>query len=255
MSTFDLPASLEQQLVNGIMAGYKSYLGARRNVQDELAVSGAYAWAKGNHIDSSVKDSIQGLKSVTTHVDKAGYTWEYLQFTYDDGDGKALIIVKNTHSTDRNFDGKPGNASHQNYLYEFAGINNPAVQSGALKGKRENRQIQLELSFPEFEAIFKNEVMEKPSGFDRFYIVTYEIDDLSKMISTIKLTMPNQKTMRLVEIADLTHLIGMSGITIDENELAAVKNDKIPESVYSSEEQSFGYEVAKKEKEDNQGAQ
>ncbi|WP_100489353.1 hypothetical protein [Sporolactobacillus pectinivorans] len=255
MSAFDLPVSLEQQLVNGIMAGYKSYLGARRNAQDELAVSGAYAWVKGNHIDSSVKDSIQSLKSVSPNLDKAGYTWEYLQFTYDDGDGKALIIVKNARSTDRNFDGRPGSATHQNYLYEYAGINNPAFQSGELKGKRENRQIQLELSFPEFDAIRKNEVMEKPSGFYRFYIVTYEIDDMSKMISTIKLTMPNQETMRLVEITDLTRLIRLSGVTFDEDELAAVKNDKIPESVYSSEEQSFGYEVVKKEKEDNQGAQ
>lgn len=255
MSTFDLPISLEQQLVTGIMVGYKSYLGARRNAQEELAVSGAYAWVKGNHIDSSVKDSIQDLKSITTNLDKAGYTWEYLQFAYDEGDGKALIIVKNTRSTDRNFDGRRNSANHQNYLYEYAGINNPAVRSGELEGEKENRQVQLELSFTEFEAILKNEVMEKPSGFDRFYIVTYEIDNISKMISTIKLTMPNQETMRLVEIADQTHLIGMSGVTIDDDELAVVKNDKIPESVYSSEEQSFGYEVAKKEKEDNHSAQ
>ncbi|MDD9149731.1 hypothetical protein OYT88_14345 [Sporolactobacillus sp. CQH2019] len=255
MSKFDLPASLEQQLVNGIMSGYKSYLGVRRNAQEELAVSGAYAWVKGNHIDSSVKDSIQDLESVAAGVDKAGYTWEYLQFSYDDGDGKALIIVKNTRSTDRNFGGKPGRANHENYLYEYAGINNSAVRSGELRGIRKNRQIQLELSFPELEAIHSNSVIEKPSGFDRFYIVTYEIDDISKMISAIKLTMPNQETMRLVEIADLTPLIKGSGVTINEDELAAVKNDKIPEGVYSSEGQSFGYEVAGKEKEDNQGAQ
>lgn len=43
MSPFELPALLEQHLVNGIMAGYKSYLDARRNAQEELAVSGAYA--------------------------------------------------------------------------------------------------------------------------------------------------------------------------------------------------------------------
>ncbi|MFT8363809.1 MAG: hypothetical protein ABF608_11595 [Sporolactobacillus sp.] len=61
--------------------------------------------------------------------------------------------------------------------------------------------------------------------------------------------------MRLVEIADLTHLIEMSGVTIDEDELAAVRNDKIPEGVYSPEVYSFGYEVAEKEKEDNQDAQ
>lgn len=67
--------------------------------------------------------------------------------------------------------------------------------------------------------------------------------------------MPSQQTMRLVEIADLTHLIEMSDVTIGEDELAAVKNDKIPEGVYSSEAHSFGYEVAEKEKEDNKDAQ
>ncbi len=141
-------------------------------------------------------------------------------------------------------------SKRENYLYEYAGINNPIIDSESLKSVASEKVVQLELSLPELEAINQKIAMKAPEGYNRFYVVTYEFDSQSKMISKIALTLPNQYEMSLVEVADLTPLIEKSIYSISDEELEIVKGDKVPESIYADEDQSFGYGVAAEEQDD-----
>lgn len=88
------------------MNGYKDYLEVRRQAYNDLKVSAAYAWTKGNHIDSSVYKEFEKYRQVKSSVEKDGYAWEYLQFILEDTSGeKYLIIVKNSRGIKKAFNG------------------------------------------------------------------------------------------------------------------------------------------------------
>lgn len=244
MSKFGFSSKVNQSLVDGILNGYKDYLAVRRRADEELKVSAAYAWTKGNHIDSQIDKLCSGLEDIETSIEKAGYTWEYIQIQLSRELEKYLLIVKNSRAVKKKFDGTPGKLNPDNYLFDYAGINNPLISSGALKAVQQQKAIQLELSLPEIEAIQKKVSLSAPSGYHRFYIVTYEIDSQSKMISEIKVMMPNQQEMQLVEVDDLTGLIETSSVLITEEELEVVQSDKIPAGTYFSETDLFGYSIA-----------
>lgn len=251
---FELSEKLSQLIVDGILKGYKEYLEVRRRADKELKVSAAYAWVKGNHIDSSVDETCSKFdeieSSIESSIEKAGYTWEYIQFVLKDSQEKYLVIVKNTRGLSKTFNGKANQVNPENYLYEYAGINNSIIEDNALQTFATNRAVQLELSIPELKAIQKNVALKAPEGYNRFYVVTYEFEPQSKMISKIALTLPNQKEMSLMEVADLTPLIQNSEYTISEEELEIVQGDKVPDSIYADGDQFFGYEVAAENQED-----
>ena len=53
MHHLEIPASIAQQLVDGLMGGYKDYLAERKQKQQSLTISGAFAWTRSNFIDSN----------------------------------------------------------------------------------------------------------------------------------------------------------------------------------------------------------
>ena len=250
MNQFSLTDDLNQLIVDGILKGYKEYLDVRRKAQKDLKVSGAYAWVKGNHIDSSVCEECSKHGSIQSSIDKAGYTWEYIQFTLNDEQEKYLLIVKSSQGIANTFNKKVGKNKKENYLYDYAGINNSIINNNNLQLKKVKGLVQLELNFPELEAINKKIAMRAPEGYSRFYVVTYEIDERSKMISKIALTLPKQDERSLVEVADLTPLIEKSEYSISGEELEFIKEDKIPDSVYPDENHLFGYELASEDQDD-----
>jgi len=243
MNTLELPGLLEQQIVNGIMRGYKEYLEIRKSANEKLAVSGAYAWVKGNHIDSSVKVSVSSLENISVQSAKAGFAWEYLQFITksEDAVSKSLIFVKSSRSMMKKFDGETATINTDNYLYGYSEINNRLIATGKLKGQQSKKKVQLELVLPG-EPWMKPDSVPLLAEFSRFYIVTYEIDNESKQVSQIKLTMPSQLEMSLIEITDLTPLIENSKVTFTEDDFDVIRKDRIPDAVYNDE--SFGYEVS-----------
>lgn len=253
MKDFDLSNDLNQSIVDGILKGYKEYLAVRKEAKEKLKVSAAYAWVKGNHIDSSVDELCSSTDNVESSIEKAGYTWEYIQFLMKEKDEKYLIIVKNGRGITKTFNGKTSKVNQDNYLYELAGINNPLVSTGKLKSINSDRAVQLELSLPEVFVIDKKVAMEAPEGYNRFYVVTYEFDEAS-MISRIALTLPNQQDMTLVEVSDLTPFIESSAFNISNEELEVVQNDKIPDSMYAEGNQIFGYGIAAENEEQDKKA-
>jgi len=73
MRQFKLDNKVYQAIVDGTQNGYLEYLHERRRKKNELRVSGAYAWTKGNHIDDQVARAVESL-GLNYRMDKAGYT-------------------------------------------------------------------------------------------------------------------------------------------------------------------------------------
>ena len=241
-----------QLIVDGIIKGYKDYLDVRKRAKEELIVSTAYAWVKGNHIDNSVYDMCCKSGILDYKIDKAGYTWEYLQFTLEESGKKFLLFIKNSIMMHQTFNEKIDQRKKNNYLYEYAGINNRVFQSEDITKLKNEKVVQLELTFPEFEAIKSKVPMSAPEGYDAFYIITYEIDSQSKMIKNVSLTQPNQSDMSLYEIANLTPFIGKSEYKISESDLEDILNDKVPEGIYADDDQAFIYKVVDKDTDEKQ---
>lgn len=242
MNELNLPSGLNQKIVNGILTGYKDYLAVRIHAHKSLRVSSAYAWVKGNHIDSKVADACESFPNLQSSIELAGYAWEYIQFTLTKSSEKYMIIIKDNLATQKTFDGKPELSNTNNYLYQLAGANNNLN----IPNYKTQKQVQLELlGYPDLEHL-----SAISTGLSRFYVVTYEVDNLSKMIKSINLTLPKQRTMNLVQVADLTPLIENSNITITPEELSSVQNDQIPSGEYAPV-QSFGYSVPEKQNEQN----
>ncbi|KIX90273.1 hypothetical protein TP70_08555 [Staphylococcus microti] len=106
MNEFSLPTELNQLIVDGILNGYKEYLEERRAKKEKYIVSTGFSWSKANIIDTYVAKACSEFEGVSYKVDKAGYTWEYVQFTLKHAQESFLFIVKNSWGIDRTFNGK-----------------------------------------------------------------------------------------------------------------------------------------------------
>ncbi|GAB2319550.1 hypothetical protein IRB23SM22_18090 [Alkalibacterium sp. s-m-22] len=128
-------------------------------------------------------------------------------------------------------------------------INNSQLTSDDLNFEALPEQIELELSSPaEIKAVLNNSSLSSEEGYSRFYIVTYEINSETKMIDSIRLTMPSSKTMRLYEIENLTPFIQSSPVTITRDDLEPVLQEiNSNETIFSGDQHSFGYSVPSEE--------
>ena len=61
MTDYKFSEELNVRLVRGIEKGYSDYAEVRREKRDELLVSGAYAWVKGNHIEDQVARELKEI--------------------------------------------------------------------------------------------------------------------------------------------------------------------------------------------------
>ncbi len=251
MDNFKLAPKICQAIVDGTLSGYLNYLDERRKKKDEMNVSGAYAWTKGNHIDDQISKLAKG-QGLSFIPDKAGYTWDYLKFILNEQNENYLIIIKNSKRIQQTFDGKE--LKDDNYLVEFSDINTAPFKNAGVTFIERPEQIQLELNDPEeIQAVFNKESLKVTQKYDRFYVVTYEIDEQSKDIKSILLTMPNRETMSLVEIDDLTEYIVNSSYEITAEALAPILNDKSSEAtIFSGDDNAFGFAEIEHEQEGNQ---
>lgn len=237
MKQYRFKQEVSQKIVDGILQGYKNYLAERNQKFDEMKISSAYAWVKGNHIDDQI-----AVKCHSVGVDykkaKAGYTWGYLQFSSTES--RTMFIAKNSRYFDKeNFPGGKGirgkkkAAQDDNYLKKLS-------------------QINQEVKFPKVPTLFDDEPTQKymtlldditmkslevsditvlQKQFDRFYIVTYEIDE-AHMISSIKSYLPNPEDNKAYEVEDLSDLIESSSVDLSDIDTTAVENDHLESDEY-----------------------
>lgn len=255
MKEFKLDQIISKAIVDGTLKGYLQYLEERKEKKESMNVSGAYAWTKGNHIDDQVS-KICDSHDVQFQIEKAGYTWEYLQFTVNKNEDNFMVIVKNSKRVQKSFDDqkKKSKIDDNNYLVNLADINTEILKNRNQKQVIQPEQIQLELNDPEeIKAVFEGTPLTVSQKYSRFYIVTYEIDDETKLIISIKLTMPNRQTMNLELIEDLTYLIPQSEFEITPDDVSPIVNDKISDNtIFSGDANAFGYSVPYEEDEEKQ---
>lgn len=251
MEQYGLDPALYQVIVDGTLSGYKNYLNERLEKKKTMTVSGAYAWTKGNHIDDQI--ALLGKQvGIDYTLEKAGYTWEYLQFTLQQTNEKFMVIIKNSKMIKKTFEGNGTKTKNQeHYLYELADINSEILKNNRDNFVRQPQQISLELNLPELKSSYIKEKINSNEKFSRFYIVTYEIDDQSKLITSILLTLPDSEDMSLLQVANLTNYISTSSIQITHEDVEPILHEKFSnEIIFSGEKDSFGYAIPKTEEEE-----
>lgn len=250
MNKFKLDQKISKAIVDGTLKGYLQYLEERKEKKQSMNVSGAYAWTKGNHIDDQVS-KIGESHNVQFQIEKAGYTWEYLQFTVIDNEENFMVIVKNSKRVQKSFDDqkKKAKVDDNNYLVNYADINTEVLKDRNQKQVVKPEQIQLELTDPEeIKAVLEGNPLTVKQSYSRFYIVTYEIDDETKLITSIKLTMPNRQTMNLELIEDLSYLIPQSEYEVTPDDVEPIMNEIISDkTIFSGDSNAFGYSVPEEE--------
>ncbi|MGX7203383.1 hypothetical protein BCR22_13440 [Enterococcus plantarum] len=250
MDEFKLDKTISKAIVDGTLKGYLQYLEERKSKKESMSVSGAYAWTKGNHIDDQVSKIGQN-HNVQFKIEKAGYTWEYLQFTVSENAENYMVIVKNARRVKKSFNDQKKKANEDNYLVNLADINTNVLKNSDQNFVAQPEQIQLELNDPEeVRAVIEGKQLNVTQKYSRFYIVTYEIDDETKFVESIRLTMPNRQTMNLELIEDLSYLIQDSEYEITTEDVEPIMNEKVSDqTIFSGDSNAFGYSIPEEEKE------
>jgi len=250
---YKLATDLNQNLVNGIFDGYREYLEVRREKAKSLKVSGAYAWVKGNHIDHHVALACEayGVESI---LSKAGLTWQYLQFMHNDE--KILFVVKNARyfNEDQVNHGRDATGRTRNkkisYMEELMQINS-GVDFNYIPSDVIEPSTQLELELIEDVRLSENdnlEISKIKSNYDRFYIVTYKIDE-GQQIEEIRLWMPNPVNNKAYLIDDLTLYVNASHALDIDDELKTVLTNNDSDSYL--EAHAFGIVLDDAKEKDN----
>lgn len=234
MKKYRFTQDVNQKIVDGILQGYKNYIHERDDKRRNMKISDAYAWVKGNHIDDQTASECEDAGIVYKKA-KAGYTWGYLQFS--SSGNKSMFIIKNAkYFNPENFPGGKGirgnkrrNNDEDNYLKKLSKINQ------GVDFPEEPSLFTVDTELPEYISIFDDNVLKSLENtevsrlqkeYDKFYIVTYEIDE-AFMISKIQVWMPNPIDNCAYLVDELTNLIGNSHVDFADVDTTALENDKI----------------------------
>ncbi|WP_079480586.1 spr1630 family ClpXP-sensitive toxin [Halobacillus salinus] len=221
MKKYQFSSEISQTIVNGILQGYKNYIQERELKKEEMRISSAYAWVKGNHIDDQTAEECE-THGISYSKAKAGYTWGYLQFNLESE--RKMFIIKNAKYFDtdnfpntRHVTGKKGSKGEESYLKKLSRINRhvdfPSNMTFDFDSAREQNyvifddQTMKDLEEPQVQNLEEN--------CDQFYILTYEIDE-ANMISALRLLMPNPSDNIAYEVEDLSGYIGTSTVNFDD---------------------------------------
>lgn len=230
--TFNL--EVNQVIVDGVLNGYKSYIHERNEKQRTMLISDAYAWVKGNHIDDQTARECESV-GIEYKKAKAGYTWGYLQFA--DPENKSMFIVKNArYFNEENFPGGKGvngkkkrKTNDENYLKKLSRINrdiNFPEDSDLFTGEEGSVEILSIFDDNTLKALEDTDVSKLQKEYDKFYIVTYDIDE-AFMISQILVWMPNPNDEKAYLVDDLTELINNSSVDFDDVDITVLENDEL----------------------------
>jgi hypothetical protein len=97
----------------------------------------------------------------------------------------------------------------------------------------------LELNSP---AEIKGGTLKTNYPYSLFYVVTYSIDEKSKLIDSIYLTFPNSSTMDLIPVENLTRYISTSDYKITPDGVEPIKDEKEQDGgIFSGPENLFGF--------------
>lgn len=216
-------------IVKAIIDGYREYIEHRRDRDDKMIISSAFAWTKGNFIESEIAETCEDI-GFTYIFSKAGPTWQYLQFA--DHNTKSLFLIKNARyfntasfaNSNVPIPGKEQGKS-RTYLHELSKINRYIEFSPKYKPKKLEQETKKQLSYLHVAEKGVSEQLELfRSEYESFHILTYELD-AAQQITKIMHYLPNPHDNIAYEIADLSDYISGAELTDEERSVVAPEKD------------------------------
>lgn len=228
MEQYKFNSEHSKMIVDAIVAGYRDYIEHRKDRKENMKISSAFAWTKGNFIESKIAEHC-GDYGFTHKKSKAGLTWDYLQFVHKDS--KILFMIKNAaYFNEKCFSraklpigGQSG--SLRTYLHDLSKINQDLEFSFKEQSTKKLSQntIYEQLAFPitinQVDRV-KAELENLTSLYTEFHILTYALDD-AYQISEIMHYLPNPADNIAYPIEDLSDLISGAELNDDDREVIA----------------------------------
>lgn len=227
MEQYTFDARDSKLIVNAIVEGYRDYIDHRKDRHNNMKISSAFAWTKGNFIESKLAD-VGGDLKISYKKAKAGLTWDYLQFIY--GETKKLFLIKNAayfneDSFSQAVSPNKNQGIRRTYLHELSKINKSLEFTNVVQQPPVNPIKQSEqLSWFVSEKEVKDELKEFQLSFNEFHILTYRIDE-AYQISEIMHYLPNPEDNIAYRVEDLSKFISGSELTDEEREVIAPEHD------------------------------
>jgi hypothetical protein len=233
MDQYKFNSEHSKMIVEAIVEGYREYIDHRKDRREKMKISSAFAWTKGNFIESKVAEECIN-HGFTYKKSKAGLTWDYLQFVH--GDSKILFLIKNaTYFNKESFSqAKLPTKSERNghtrtYLHELSKINKDLTFTNIRKGSSDRAVESSEQ--PSFFLVPEKQIKEEldyfKSSYNEFHILTYALDE-AYQISEIIHYLPNPGDNVAYEVENLSNYISGADLTEEEREVVAPDtNDEI----------------------------
>lgn len=224
MDQYKFKSEHNKMIVEAIVEGYRNYVDHRKDRRAKMKISSAFAWTKGNFIESKIAEKCVNL-GFTYKKFKAGLTWDYLQFIH--GDSRILFLIKNAaYFNEKCFSQAKlptnGKGPRRTYLHELSKINTDIVfpfTQQSLKVEREFERYE-QLSFLVFENHVIDELENFRSSYTEFHILTYKLDE-AYQISKIMHYLPNPNDNIAYEVEDLSNFISGADLTDEDREVIA----------------------------------
>lgn len=226
MDQYKFSPEHNQMIVDAIVDGYRDYIEHRKNRKSNMKISSAFAWTKGNFIESKLAEECTA-HGFTYKKSKAGLTWDYLQFIHIDS--KVIFLIKNAAYFNENCfsqarlpNGGGTKGPRRTYLHELSRINTglsfPASPPLSKRGNHAERIEQLSLFI--VDSFLKDELEKFTSTYSQFHILTYNIDE-AYQISEIKHYLPNPSDNVAYRVEDLSELISGAELTDEDRDVIA----------------------------------
>ncbi|WP_188455507.1 spr1630 family ClpXP-sensitive toxin [Virgibacillus oceani] len=223
MEQYKFDTGISKTIVQAIVEGYRDYIEHRMDRHNKMKISSAFAWTKGNFIESKIADICSDL-NFSYKKAKAGLTWDYLQFIQ--GDTKKLFLIKNAAYFNENsfsqaiLPNKGNNKIRRTYLHELSKINKKLEFSTNHQQVENPSRQSIQLSFKISEDLVQDDLNHFQELYNEFHILTYEIDDAFQ-ISKIMHYLPNPGDNIAYRIDNLSKYISGAELTDNEKEIIA----------------------------------
>lgn len=245
---FDFNQHLTNSIVKGILSGYKDYIAVRKRASEEMYISNAYAYVKSNHIEDQVAKHVENF--VSFNKQNAGPSWKYLRFEKNnkDDNSKMVFIFRNekyfdekkvTHGKDliSNSEGK-----EKKYYKPYMKMNEDADFEYIANIAESDYQMSGD------EILFGSNSQNNTSKQPRFFIITYDIDNESKQLVSIKIWVPNPANNEALLLVDLSAQLSEvvkneEDYSIEEEELNFIREIEDKEPPFVDVEEEFGFEL------------
>lgn len=219
MEKYKFNSEDNEMIVHAIVEGYREYIDHRKERREKMQISSAFAWTKGNFIESKLAESCIN-HGFSFQKSKAGLTWDYLQFIHEET--KKLFLIKNAAYFDEKCfsQAKSPNSlvdgHSRTYLHELSKINKDSFPQSEEKLAFEHSE---QLSFFVTENQVKEE-LDHYQTYDEFHILTYKLDE-AYQVSKIMHYLPNPADNIAYKIEELSRYISGAELTDEEREIIA----------------------------------